>query len=193
MQQRSEETRGRILQAAIHQISLSGYNAASVADICAEAGISKGAFYHHYTSKQEVFIALLNVWLVTVDASLNAARQQTALLTLMHMSESLPAILASARGYLPMFLEFWQQASHDEAIWAQVNAPYQRYQEYFAQVVQEGIIEDSFRPVDPQATAQMIVSLAVGLFLQALLAPQGTDWQKIAQQSMEILIKGLAM
>jgi len=46
--------------------------------------------------------------------------------------------------------------------------------------------------VDPQATAQVIVSLAVGLLLQGILDPQGADWQKVAEQSMQILMNGLA-
>ena len=191
MQHRSEETRSRILQAAIKQIAAQGYSAASVDDICVEAGVSKGAFYHHFASKQAVFIELLNTWLSTIEANLEAARQPSVPLTFIRMTEDLPGIIASASGYLPMFLEFWMQASRDEAIWSQVVAPYKRYQDYFTQLVEEGIAEGSFRSVDPRATAQMIVAMSVGVFLQALVATEGVDWQKMAQQSMEILMKGL--
>jgi TetR/AcrR family transcriptional repressor of nem operon len=45
-QQRSEETRASILDAAVRCFALSGYDAASVDDICEEAGVSKGAFWH---------------------------------------------------------------------------------------------------------------------------------------------------
>jgi len=51
MQQRSEETRARILDAAIRRFAIAGYDAASVEDICTEAGVSKGAFYHHFPTK----------------------------------------------------------------------------------------------------------------------------------------------
>ncbi len=53
MQQRSEDTISQIMAAAIHLISQSGCQAASVAVICAQAGISKGAFYHHFPIKKE--------------------------------------------------------------------------------------------------------------------------------------------
>ena len=191
MQQRSEETRTRILEAVTKQIASKGFSAASVEDICRAAGVSKGAFYHHFASKQAVFIELLDTWLSRIDASLEAARQASVPLTLIRMTESLPQIIASASGYLPVFLEFWLQASHDETIWGKVIAPYQHYQEYFARLIEEGMAEGSLRPVDPQATAQMIVSLAVGMFLQALVATKETDWQKMAQQSMEIMMRGL--
>jgi AcrR family transcriptional regulator len=192
MQQRSEETRARILGAALKQFSSSGYDAASVDDICTEAGVSKGAFYHHFPSKQAVFLALFEDWLGTVDAGLEAARKTTVPETLTNMSRMLPIIFTQADGRLPMFLEFWQQASRDKTVWKATVAPYQRYLDYFAALVKQGIAEGSFHRVDPICAAQVIVSFAVGLLLQGLIAPSDTDWQKTAEQSMKILMKGLA-
>ena len=137
MQQRSEETQARILDAALKNFSESGYDAASVDDICAEAGVSKGAFYHHFPSKQAVFLTLLNEWLKTVDASLEAARKPTVPETLTNMARMLPTIFSQADGRLPMFLEFWLQASRDETIWKATIAPYQRYLDYFAELVKQ--------------------------------------------------------
>ena len=77
MQQRSEETRGRITEAAIKLFSERGFSAASVDDICAEAGVSKGAFYHHFPSKQAIFIALLEGWLKTIDSAFALLRKPT--------------------------------------------------------------------------------------------------------------------
>jgi AcrR family transcriptional regulator len=192
MQERSEKTRARILKAATTQFSSSGYDAASVDDICTEAGVSKGAFYHHFPSKQAVFLALFEDWLGTVDAGLEAARKPTVPETLTNMSRMLPVIFSQADGGLPMFLEFWLQASRDKTVWKVTVAPYQRYLNYFAALVKQGTAEGSFRRVDPKSAAQVIVSFAVGLLLQGLIAPRGTDWQKTAEQSMKILMKGLA-
>jgi AcrR family transcriptional regulator len=192
MQQRSEETRAHILSAAQKKFSSSGYDAASVDDICAEAGVSKGAFYHHFPTKQAVFLALFEDWLKGVDAGLEAARQSTVPETLTSMSHMLPLIFAQAGGQLPMFLEFWRQASHDEVVWKMIKAPYQRYLDYFTTLIEQGIAEKSFRKVDPESAAQVIVSFAVGLLLQGLLAPGDTDWQKTAEESIKILMKGLA-
>jgi len=62
-QPRAEETRTRILNAAQLCFSRYGYDAASVADICKEAGVTKGAFYYHFETKQALFLELLNRWL----------------------------------------------------------------------------------------------------------------------------------
>ncbi len=192
-QQRSEESRAHLLDAAVRRFAISGYNAASVDEICAEAGVSKGAFYHHFPSKQAVFLALLDGWLKTIDAGLESMRQATVPETFVEMTRLLPAIFAAADERLPMFLEFWLQASRDETIWEATIAPYRHYQEYFARLVADGVAEGSLKPdTDPQAAAQVILSLAVGLFLQGVLDPQGADWQKVAEQSIEIILNGMA-
>jgi AcrR family transcriptional regulator len=191
-QQRSEETRARILDAAIRRFAIAGYDAASVDDICIEAGVSKGAFYHHYPTKQAIFLALMQGWLGMIDMGMGAARQGTVPETLMHMTNLLPGVFAAAEDSLPMFLEFWLQASRDETIWKAMIAPYRHYQEHFAKLVEDGMAEGSLKPVDSQVAAQVIVSLAVGLVLQGVLDPHSADWEKTARESMQLLLKGLA-
>ncbi len=50
---------GRILAAAAQLIAHHGYNKVTVSDIAQKAGVSKGAIYLHWTSKEELFEALL--------------------------------------------------------------------------------------------------------------------------------------
>jgi AcrR family transcriptional regulator len=190
-QQRSEETRGRILDAAVRKFAIAGYDAASVDDICSEAGVSKGAFYHHFPSKQSVFLALMNGWLSMIDLGLAAVHKDTIPETFIEMTNLLPGVFAAAEDRLPMFLEFWLQASRDETVWKAIIAPYHHYQEHFAKLIEEGVKEGSLKPVDSQVAAQMIVSLAVGLVLQGVLDPHSADWAKVAGQSLQLLMTGL--
>ncbi len=191
-QQRSEETRERILNAAVKKFGAAGYEAASVDDICVEAGVSKGAFYHHFPSKQSVFLALMNDWLTLIDLGMEGFRKDTVPATLVQMTDLLPGVFAAAEDRLPMFLEFWLQASRDKKVWKAIIEPYHHYQEHFARLVEEGIQEGSLKPVDAQIAAQVIVSLAVGLVLQGVLEPRRADWAKVAQQSMQLLMNGMA-
>ena len=191
MQQRSEETRSRILESSVKLFSERGFNAASVDDICTEAEISKGAFYHHFASKQALFLALLDGWLKIVDTAIEASKDKTAPETFMQMAEAFPYIFETAGNHLPMFMEFWLQASRDEKIWQASIAPYHRYHKYFTSLIKKGVEEGSFVNVDPQIASRLIISAAMGLLLQSLLDPKGAKWEKVARESTTMLLDSL--
>ncbi len=50
------------MDAAIALVRRNGYCATSVDELCAEAGVTKGAFFHHFASKQELGVAAANHW-----------------------------------------------------------------------------------------------------------------------------------
>jgi AcrR family transcriptional regulator len=191
MQQRSEETRSNIIEASINLFSNRGYNAASVDDICAEAGVSKGAFYHHFESKQALFLALLDDWLQTIDTAIETSKDKPVPEIFMQLTEAFPYIIQTAGEGLPMFLEFWLQASRDEKVWQAGIAPYRRYHKHFTALIKKGVEEGSFVEVDPELTSRMIMSTAMGLLLQSLLDPKGAKWEKVARDSTNLLVNSL--
>jgi TetR/AcrR family transcriptional regulator, transcriptional repressor for nem operon len=55
-----ERTRGRVLQAASREIYRSGFQSASLDAILAAAGVTKGALYHHFDSKESLGYAVVD-------------------------------------------------------------------------------------------------------------------------------------
>lgn len=53
----AEETRHRLLETALELIWQSNYNSVGVNEICKQAGVTKGGFYHHFESKAHLFCA----------------------------------------------------------------------------------------------------------------------------------------
>ena len=193
MQQRSEETRAHILQAAITLFSKNGYDASSVAEICQAAGVSKGAFYHHFASKQTVFQSLLEGWLaglnLQMDTLLNNAPDVPA--GFMQLVSMASPIFHDAQGQFPMFLEFWTQSSRDPVLWATAIAPYRHFLELFSSALAKGIQQGSIRPVDPKLTAQALLALAMGVVLQQVMDPQETAGDGVAEMGIRLLFEGL--
>lgn len=54
--------RRKLLDAALHVIRAQGYAGTSVDDICREAGVTKGSFFHHFKSKDELAVAATEHW-----------------------------------------------------------------------------------------------------------------------------------
>lgn len=53
-QQKSKETKERIFQAAKRILQKKGYEELSIKNICEEAGVSNGSFYHHFKTKDDL-------------------------------------------------------------------------------------------------------------------------------------------
>jgi AcrR family transcriptional regulator len=194
MQTRSKKTRSQIMNAAIEELSRKGYNAASVSDICREAGVSKGAFYHHFPSKQALFLAIMQDWLRGIDTQLFAKRipEKSVPQSIQDMGSTLGVIFQAASGQLPMFMEFMVQASRDEEVWKAVIAPYRQYQKSFSGLINEGKKEGSFRAdVDVEEAAWVLISLAVGILLQGIVDPGAADWEKVTTKGVQMILDGL--
>jgi AcrR family transcriptional regulator len=194
-QQRAEETRSHILDAAGELFAERGYDATSVADICARVGVTKGAFYHHFESKQSVFLELRDRWLAPLETQLTLARDpdETLPQLLQHVADMAREMFAEAGEdrRQQVFLELLSAARQDPTILPAMLAPLRRYREWFAQVISVGIKEGTLRKVDRALAAQVLVSLGFGLVMLSLLDPHGADWGDIVSRAMPLLMQGL--
>ena len=91
-QERAFRTRAAILDAAQVCFAQNGFDATGVAEICQQADLSKGAFYHHFPSKQAVYLELLNQWLADFDRGMESLREQ---------AEDVPTMLRTLSNTFP--------------------------------------------------------------------------------------------
>ena len=192
-QKRSEETRIRLLNAAEKCFAQEGYDAAGVAKICQYAGVSKGAFYHHFSSKQMIFMALFKQWLEGLDLQLTKLRDDMVNIPdgLISMATVVQDVIRTAEIQLPIYLEFLNRATRDPSVLQAMVEPFHRYQAFFAEMIESGISQGTLRQIDPTVAARMIISMAVGLLIQGLLDPAGSDWEWTTEESMKIILSGM--
>jgi TetR/AcrR family transcriptional repressor of nem operon len=65
--------RNKLIEAAFSIIRQKGYAATSVDELCARAGVTKGAFFHHFPSKDSLAVAAVNQWSEMSTALFSAA------------------------------------------------------------------------------------------------------------------------
>ncbi|HYZ15946.1 MAG TPA: helix-turn-helix domain-containing protein [Candidatus Acidoferrum sp.] len=72
------DAKAKLLDAALRVIRTKGYGASTVDDICHAAGVSKGSFFHHFASKEDLAIAAAAHFSARADALFAAAPYRKA-------------------------------------------------------------------------------------------------------------------
>ena len=91
-----------------------------------------------------------------------------------------------------MFMEFMVQASRDATVWNAVIAPYRRFQQQFAALLEQGVQEGSIQPdADVEQAAHALISLAVGILLQGVVDPRAADWKRVTNVGVAMIIDGI--
>jgi len=182
------------LRVASELISKHGYDATSIADICTTAKISKGTFYYHFTSKQELFMVMIDEWLrmlkdgfeFSISSSANVAE------SLVDMAGKTGQIFEVAQSGFLIMIEFWRKASLEPELWAKAVEPYRNFLDYFKSLIAQGIEEGSLsNTIEPDIAARLLLSFAMGFILQASFDPQAVSWTDAMQAAMQQLLSGL--
>jgi TetR/AcrR family transcriptional regulator, transcriptional repressor for nem operon len=85
------EARARLIGAARGLVRHKGFAATSVDELCAAAGVTKGAFFHHFPSKEALGVALIDDWTASTGAMFAA-----------HPYNALPDAFDRVIGYLEL-------------------------------------------------------------------------------------------
>jgi AcrR family transcriptional regulator len=177
-QQRKEETRVRILEAAHRVFARRGYEAATVEEITAECGIAKGALYSHFASKEELFRTIL-VEHVRRRAAETAARLEPDLPLRESILRIIEASWATCRTdpmWSPLFMEFWALASRNEWGREAVAALFDRCSAALAQFLSRakraGLVRSD---LDVHRAARLLLAVNDGLVLQWQTQPDKVD------------------
>lgn len=103
MAEARHESKTRLLEAALGVIRAKGYSATRVEDICAAAGVTKGSFFHHFDTKEELALEAAAFWDQITSGLFSTAeyhRRSRALDRLLAYVEMRKALL---KGELPEF------------------------------------------------------------------------------------------
>jgi len=176
-------SREQLLAAASRVFARAGYHGASMSEIAAEAGFSKGALYWNFASKEDLFFALLDELdgqlraLIAATASLPKERERTG-----ELSRGLSALLTDARDVVLLFHEYSALAVRDPKVAARYVERNARLREEIAAAVRQrhGTIDVPLTmPAEDLATA--LIALVDGLSIQQLTEPDAVPEELFGQ------------
>ncbi|MFD7405978.1 TetR family transcriptional regulator C-terminal domain-containing protein [Streptomyces sp. NPDC059866] len=159
-----------IAQAAFRQFHARGFNATGINDITQAAGVPKGSFYNHFSSKEESAVEALNRYAATLRFDMLAASDRPPLERLRAHFEFLSKDTVE-NGFVRGCLvgNFGAEvADHNEEIRAAVNRGFGRWGEGIQHVLVEAQeAGDLDGELDAEATALFILSAWEGTLIAA--------------------------
>lgn len=75
--QKQHGSKTRLLNATLDLIRTKGYAATTVDDVCAAADLTKGSFFHHFASKEELAVAAAGHWSIMTGGLFASASYQS--------------------------------------------------------------------------------------------------------------------
>ena len=196
---RAEDRPDEVLDAALRLFVRNGFAATKVEDIATDAGLSKGAVYRYFSSKEEIFESLVKRALAPIaerssliasTSGQDPALLLKAILTMIitKMAEpktvALPRLVLMEASKFPALAEAYRRQVIDKGLGA------------LETIIQRGIDDGSFRPVSPKQAvrnimgpilANIILSQVFGLDDRPGISPEDQ-----LESHFDILMNGLA-
>ncbi len=173
---RPVDTRDRLLRAAADLIWTGSYGGTSVDDICAQADVRKGSFYHHFQSKCELAVACFRHGFETekrplMDATFSASHPPLKRLEL-HCRNLVDQQKAMAEKYgfvvgCPLFTIGGETCTRELLLRRAIQDLIAFILRYFETMIRDGMASSDIPVCDPTATARTLFAYFEGLLSQA--------------------------
>jgi AcrR family transcriptional regulator len=185
------ERRQALIDAAWRCAAVQGFRDLTVDDVCAEAGVSKGAFYGYFDQKQDLLLALLEDDAAALDRELE------------RITSGSPSGVERVRAFAQAMLargedparvqvrtDLWADLLTEEAVRAQLAEVTQRRRELVRSWIEEAVASGELVEIPANALASILLALADGLMLHRALDPSGFRWRNI-RRAIDVLLAGL--
>jgi AcrR family transcriptional regulator len=190
-QTRSEVTRRKIIDAAVELFNDVGYSNAGLGDIIERAGMTKGALYHHFSSKEALAVAIINEGADILLKTFQGISRSSApalesmihgVLVTVNLGNT-DKLVRMGAVLLRIFAKFSEASTLNYGVWlAEMREQARRAQA-------EGDLRDD---IDAQAAGEFIVSTMLGAELISNAVSGGQDllervtrtWEFLARESL---------
>ena len=189
-----ERTRSELVRAARKVFGERGYHEATLDEVVAESGLSKGALYYNFQSKADLFLALLDERISERIGALESLAGQApdgadaGGARLEEASVDFLRTLRQTPEWRLLFLEFTAHAARDPRFQTEFAARARRMRVALAEVLRNAGYRGS---IEPEAAAVVVAALANGLAIEALIDPDAAR-DELFGTALVALLRGLS-
>ena len=186
------ERRQHIIEAAWRCAARKGFGDLTVDEVCAEADLSKGAFYGYFDSKQALLLALLEEDAAFLDQIMERLHS-TSISNVERLRRFTRAMLE--RGEEPARVQvradLWAAMLTERAVRQRFSASVRRRRDVLRGWVAAATAAGELVDIPANAFASVLLALGDGLALHGGLDPAGFRWPNI-RRALDVLLEGLA-
>ena len=165
--------RQQILDAARRCFLRDGFHNTSMQDVIAEAGLSVGAVYRYFPSKNDLITSIAQSVIGGADAvfaELAAAEPPLPLVEALDRALTYVDAQAGEDGILPLAIQVWSESLRDPALAVFVNATYSGFRDRFTLLARRAREAGELPPdADPEAVGTALFGLVPGYLMQKVL------------------------
>jgi AcrR family transcriptional regulator len=170
--------RARILRAARKVFAQRGYHGATIVEIAGEAGLSNGAVYYNFASKEDLFFALLDEWRAALIGDVERAVGHPGSARPEHSFQDevryVVETLKRGREWRLLLFEFVTYAARNPEFRARFAAGRREFKAALASVLAERIAAHRLQPVvAPGQLVVLVTALVNGLAVDELAESGG--------------------
>ena len=159
-----KDTKIKILDAAFDVFVKNGYNDTTMSHIVSKSGLSKGAIYHYYSSKKELFLGLIDHWEIFSfpDFYSKNNKKESASNTLKRFADVVYEAFCKKPYIFLAEIEFWALANKDKEVNERSKLLYDKILKLFELVLNKGVRNGEFRNIDTHITSIELLSVFSG-------------------------------
>ena len=161
--------------------------------IVKESGLSKGAIYHYYSSKKDLFISLIDHWEVFSFPNFYSKdnKHEKAEETLRRFADTVYEVFCSKPHVFRAEIEFWALANKDREINERSKLLYDKILMLFELVLKKGIRNNEFKDIDTKIISIELLSIFQGINWFCLFGGDRKTVKKYLQQSVNTVLDGI--
>jgi TetR/AcrR family acrAB operon transcriptional repressor len=193
------ETREQLLDAAERVFRERGVGHASLAEVADAAGVTRGAIYHHFASKADLFESMLARAEMPLDAAFEDARSQLAdpLATARDATIGALRHLASSKRVQNIFEVAFLRCEYTDEL-ASVEKRHLKEREeclaFGVSLFEQAVVRGQLPPdTDIGLAARSFYAYINGVMRDWVQAPEGFDLYAAAPQLVDVFLAGLRM
>ena len=185
----------RILDAAQSLFSRNGFKETSMDDIVEESGVSKGAIYGHFESKEKLMLAIHERQIESALSQLNYTfSKDTSSVEKLRKIGDLIFVTACncPKEFQRMNIEFFIEASRKRSLASGLNKRYKAIQRFIEEIIREGEVNGEFRAgVDSAALSTLLFATVDGLTLHWATMGVDFDWNHLKEVLLDTVLEGI--